>query len=48
MNETYYVFAKEGSLLEVPYVDPSFWEVPREVHDPRSHGIRKNDMNCVI
>ena len=27
MNETDFVFAKEGSLVEVPYVEPSFWEV---------------------
>ena len=27
MNETDSVFAKEGSLVEVPYVEPSFWEV---------------------
>ena len=27
MNEADPVFAKEGSLVEVPYVEPSFWEV---------------------
>ena len=27
MNEANSVFAKEGSLVEVPYVEPSFWEV---------------------
>ena len=27
MNETDSVFVKEGSLVEVPYVEPSFWEV---------------------
>ena len=27
MNEKNSVFAKEGSLVEVPYVEPSFWEV---------------------
>ena len=27
MNEADSVFAKEGSLVEVPYLEPSFWEV---------------------
>ena len=27
MNEADSVFAKEGSLVEVPYVEPSFWNV---------------------
>ena len=27
MNEADSVFAKEGCLVEVPYVEPSFWEV---------------------
>ena len=27
MNEANSVFAKEGSLVEVPYVETSFWEV---------------------
>ena len=27
MNEADSVFAKEGSLVEVPYVEPSLWEV---------------------
>ena len=27
MNEADSVFAKGGSLIEVPYVEPSFWEV---------------------
>ena len=27
MNEPDSVFAKEGSLVDVPYVEPSFWEV---------------------
>ena len=27
INKTDFVFVKEGSLVEVPYVDPSFWEV---------------------
>ena len=27
MNEEDSVFAKEGSLVDVPYVEPSFWKV---------------------
>ena len=27
MNEADFVFVKEASLVEVPYVEPSFWEV---------------------
>ena len=27
MNEAEFVFAKEGSLVEVPYVEPLFWGV---------------------
>ena len=27
MNEAESVFSKEGYLVEVPYVDPSLWEV---------------------
>ena len=27
MNEADPIFAKEGSLVEVPYVEPSFWKV---------------------
>ena len=27
INEPDSVFAKEGSLVKVPYVEPSFWEV---------------------
>ena len=27
MNQADSMFAKEGSLVDVPYVDPSFWEV---------------------
>ena len=27
INEADFVFAKEDSLVEVPYVEPSFWEV---------------------
>ena len=27
MNKANYVFSKEGSLVEVPYVEPTFWKV---------------------
>ena len=27
MNETDSIFVEEVSLVEVPYVEPSFWEV---------------------
>ena len=48
MNEADSVFSKEGSLVEVPCVEPSFWEVLYVMSMiPRSHGIRKNDMNYV-
>ena len=26
MNEANNIFTKEGSLVDVPYVEPSFWE----------------------
>ena len=40
MNEVDSVFAKEGSLVEVQYVDPSFLEsLNVKFIVPRSHGI---------
>ena len=45
MNEEVFEFAKEGSLVEVPYVEPSFLEiidVKSMIH--RSHGIWTNDI----
>ena len=49
MNETYYVFAKSNSLVEVPYVEPSFLGSRNfKSMIPRSHGIRMNDMNNVM
>ena len=49
MNEADYVFAKERSLVEVPYVRPSFLGS----HDvksiiPRSHVIWTNNMKNVM
>ena len=40
MNEADFVFAKEGSLVEAPYVELSFSEI-LDVKSmiPRSHGI---------
>ena len=40
MNEVASIFSKEGSLVEVPYVNPSFWEVLMSWH-------MKNDMKYV-
>ena len=48
MNETDSVFAKADSLVEVPYVEPSFLgSLKVKSMIPRSHGIRINDMNNV-
>ena len=48
MNEANSMFGNKDSLVEVPYVDPSFL-VSLNVKSmiPRSHGIRMNDMNNV-
>ena len=49
MNEADSVFAKEGSLVEVPYVEPSFLEsLDVKYMIPQSHGVWTNDMNDVI
>ena len=48
-DEADYVFSKEGSLVEVPYVEPSFLgslNVKSMIR--RSHGIGMNDMNNVM
>ena len=43
------MFAKEGSLVEVPYVDPSFLgSLNVKSMISRSHGILINDMNNVM
>ena len=49
MNEANSMFGNKDSLVEVPYVDPSFL-VSLNVKSmiPRSHGIRMNDMNNVM
>ena len=49
MNEEDYVFAKKGSLYEVPYVEPTFFgslDVMSMIQ--RSHGIWTNDMKKVM
>ena len=49
MNEAESVFAKEGSLVDVPYVEPSFLgSLNVKSMIPRSHGIRINDLNNVM
>ena len=45
MNEAESYFTNEGSLFEVPYVEPSFLEsIDVKSMIPRSHGIWTNDM----
>ena len=49
INEADYVFFKEGSLVEVPYVEPSFlgsFDVKSVI--PKFHGIKMIDMKDVI
>ena len=49
MNKAYSVFAKEDSLLEVPYVKSSFSGSLNVMSMITwSHGIRMNDLNNVI
>ena len=49
MNETNSVFAKADSLVEVPYIEPSFLgSLNVKSMTPRSHGIRMNDMSNII
>ena len=49
MNEEDSVFAKVDSLVEVPYVFPSFLDILNvKSMIPRSHGIQKNNMNNVM
>ena len=49
MNESDFVFAKEDSLIEVPYVDPSFLgSLNVKSMISMSHGIQMNDMNNVM
>ena len=45
MNEVVSVYYKEGSLVEIQYVEPSFFgSLNVKSMIPRSHGIRTNDM----
>ena len=49
MNEADFVFFNEDSLVEVPYVAPSFLEsLNVKSMIPRSHGIWINDMKNVM
>ena len=49
MNEADSVFAKSDTLVEVPYVEPSFMgSLNVESMIPMSHGIRMNDINNVM
>ena len=49
MNEADSLFAKEGSLVEVSYVEPSFLgSLDVKSMIPRSHGIWTNAMKNVI
>ena len=49
MNESYYVFAEEGSLVEVPYVETSFLgSLDVKSMIPRSHGIWTINMKNVM
>ena len=49
MNEADSVFANADSLVEVPYVEPSFLRsLNVKYMIPRSHAIRMNDMNNIM
>ena len=49
MNEEDSVIAKEGSLVKVPYVEPSFLgSVDVKFMIPKSHGVWTNDMKDVM
>ena len=49
MNEADSVFSKANSLVEVPYVEPSFLRsLNVKSMILRSHGILMNDMNNVM
>ena len=49
MNESDFVFAKEDSLIEVPYVEPSFLgSLNVKSMIPRSNGIWMNDIKEVV
>ena len=49
MNEANSLFAKVDSLVEIPYVEPSFLgSLNVKSMIPRSHGIWMNDMKDVM
>ena len=49
MNEADSLFAKEGSLVEVSYVEPSFLgSLDVKSMIPKSHGVWINDMKDVM
>ena len=49
MNEADSVFAKADSLVQIPYVEPSFLgSLNVKYMIPRSHGILMNYMNNVM
>ena len=49
MNEADSVFAKEGSLVEVPYVETSFLgSLDVKPMNLKSHGVWTNDMKDVM
>ena len=51
MNEVDSLFAREGSLVEVPYVETSFWEVVMLspwFQDLMSYERMKLNMICAI
>ena len=49
MNGRDSVFAKADSLVDVPYVEPSFFgSLNVKSMIPRSHGILMNNMNNVM
>ena len=49
MNEEDSVFSKEGSLVDVPYVEPSFLgSLNIKSMISRSHGIWTNEMNVFM
>ena len=49
MNEADSVFAKEGSLVEVPYVETSFLgSLDVKPMNLKSHGVWTNDMKNVM
>ena len=49
INEADSIVAKADSLVEVPYVEPWFFEILNvKFMIPMSHGIRMNDINNVM